>query len=130
MEKLFKLSGSVEHDEAVAEWLSGEPANLYSIARRWFSRMRDCGSDVAELLHDGCPVACVDGAALGYVNVFKAHVNIGFFRGAFLKDPSGLLEGSGKRMRHIKLRPDQDIDAAEIERLLEAAYRDIKAQLG
>lgn len=129
MDKLFKLTGAVEHDEAVAEWLSGEPAALYSIARHWFSRMRACGSDVTELLHDGCPVACVDGAAFGYVNVFKAHVNVGFFRGALLEDSSGLLEGSGKRMRHIKLRPDQDIDAAAVERLLEAAYRDIRARL-
>jgi hypothetical protein len=37
--------------------------------------------------------------------VFTAHVNVGFFRGAELSDPNGLLQGTGKFMRHVKLRP-------------------------
>jgi len=39
-------------------------------------RMRECGSDVRELMHDGCPTACVDHAASGSVNAFEDHVNV------------------------------------------------------
>jgi hypothetical protein len=91
--------------------------------------MRQCGGDVRELMHDGCPVACVEDAAFGYVNLFKSHVNVGFFQGAMLADPAGLLEGSGKRMRHVKLSPDRDLDAAALRALIDSAYRDIKARL-
>ena len=61
--------------------------------------MRNCGDDVREVLHDGHPTACVADAAFAYVNAFKAHVNVGFFRGAEIVDPDGLLEGTGKFMR-------------------------------
>ena len=67
--------------------------------------MRACGDDVRELIHDGCPVACVEDAPFAYVNSFKSHVNVGFFNGASLDDPARLSEGSGKRMRHVKLKP-------------------------
>jgi hypothetical protein len=56
------------------------------------------------------PTACSDDAAFGYVNAFKDHVNVGFFYGALLRDPAHLLEGTGKRMRHVKLRPGQDVE--------------------
>ena len=65
--------------------------------------MRACGDDVRELLHDGHPTACVGSAAFCYVSAFTAHVNVGFFLGAELPDPAGLLEGTGIFMRHVKL---------------------------
>jgi hypothetical protein len=80
-------------------------------------------------MHDGCPVACVEDAPFGYVNTFKNHVNVGFFYGALLEDPAGLLEGSGKRMRHVKLQPGADLDAASLRNLIDAAYADIKTRL-
>jgi hypothetical protein len=99
---------------------------LGAIARSWFEVMRDQGDDVRELLHDGHPTACVGDAAFGYVNAFKAHVNVGFFRGAELADPQGLLEGAGKFMRHVKLRPDREVDATALRALIKRAYADIK----
>ena len=90
---------------------SGE---LGAIAQRWFEVMRDCGDDVRELLHDGHPTACIGDAAFAYVNAFTAHVNVGFFRGAEIADPDRLLEGTGKFMRHVKLRPERDVDAAAL----------------
>lgn len=102
---------------------SGE---LGTIAQRWFAVMRGCGEDVRELLHDGHPTACVGDAAFGYVNAFKAHVNVGFFRGAEIADPEGLLEGTGKFMRHVKLRPEGHVDAAALMKLIEAAYTRVK----
>jgi hypothetical protein len=102
---------------------------LGALARHWFETMRACGDDVRELLHDGHPTACVGDAGFGYANAFKAHVNIGFFRGAELVDPDGLLEGTGKFMRHVKLRPDQQVDAAALKRLVHLAYIDMKRRL-
>lgn len=91
--------------------------------------MRNCGPDVRELMHDGCPVACIDDAAFAYVNVFTAHVNVGFFMGASLNDPAGLLQGTGKRMRHVKVRPDEDLDSEALSALIERAYIDMKSIL-
>lgn len=91
--------------------------------------MRDCGDDVRELLHDGHPTACVGDAAFGYVNALKAHVNVGFFRGAELCDPSGPLEGAGKFMRHVKLMPEGEIDATALMKLIKTAYTDLKGRM-
>jgi hypothetical protein len=101
---------------------------LGAIAQRWFEVMRNCGDDVGELLHDGHPTACVGDAAFAYVNAFKAHVNVGFFRGAEIADPDGLLEGTGRFMRHVKLRPEKDIDARALTKLIETAYTDMKGR--
>ncbi len=80
-------------------------------------------------MHDGCPTACLGDAAFGYVNVFTSHVNVGFFQGASLPDPTGLLQGGGKFMRHVKVKPGTATNAAALERLVKAAYSDIKMRL-
>jgi hypothetical protein len=102
---------------------------LGTIAQRWFEVMRTCGGDVRELLHDGHPTACVEDAAFAYVNAFTGHVNVGFFRGAEMSDPDGLLEGTGKLMRHVKLRPERKIDAEALTALIENAYLDMKRRV-
>jgi hypothetical protein len=129
MTRLFTLTGALPHNPQVEEWLHGEPAALYAIARQCFRRLRDCGDDVTEILHDGCPVACVGGAAFAYVNVFRSHVNLGFYMGSSLRDPEHLLQGSGKWMRHIKIKPDEVSTAPGIERLVLEAYLDIKSRV-
>ena len=126
---IFRLSGAKKRDPAVDAWLSDEPADLRAMARRWFKLMRQSGDDVRELMHDGGPVACVDDAPFGYVNSFKSHVNVGFFQGAALEDAAGLLEGTGKRMRHVKLTPGRYINEGALADLIEAAYREIKNRL-
>jgi hypothetical protein len=126
---LFRISRGVERDPTIEAWLTDEPVELRSIAQRWFARMRECGDDVRELMHDGCPVACIEDAPFGYVNSFKSHVNVGFFNGASLDDPAGLLEGSGKRMRHVRLNPGAKFNAEALGNLIDAAYADIKARL-
>ena len=127
--EIFRLSGGVKRDPTIDLWFDDGPVALRSIAREWFTQMRQCGGDVRELMHDGCPVACVADAPFGYVNSFKTHVNVGFFQGAALEDRSGLLEGSGKRMRHVKLIPNRDVDADALGDLIRAAYSDIRLRL-
>lgn len=126
---LLRFSGAVKWEPAIDAWLRGQRDELRPIAEAWFARMRQCGADVRELMHDGCPVACVGDAPFGYVNAFRDHVNVGFFNGAVLDDPAGLLEGTGKRMRHVKLRPGGEADLAALGDLIEAAYSDMRARL-
>jgi hypothetical protein len=71
----------------------------------------------------------VEDAAFGYVSVFRAHANVGFFRGAELADPAGLLEGTGKRMRHVKVKPGVELDSAALAGLIGTAYADMKLRL-
>jgi hypothetical protein len=125
---LLRFDGAVERDPAIDAWMEAHAGELGAIAHRWFEVMRKCGDEVRELLHDGCPVACLGDAPFGYVNVFTSHVNVGFFQGAALLDPAGLLQGTGKFMRHVKLRPGTATNAAELRRLIDAAYADIKAR--
>ena len=127
--QLMRFPGSVRRDPAIDEWMHERSGELGAIARHWFEVIRNCGADVRELLHDGHPTACVGDAAFAYVNAFRAHVNVGFFRGAELADPGGLLAGTGKFMRHVKLRPQCDVDAAALEKLIETAYTDMQRRL-
>ena len=129
MDQLFRFPTASKHDAAIEAWMRGHPGELGSIARQWFEVMRNCGDDVRELIHDGHPTACVLDAAFGYVNAFKAHVNVGFFRGAEIADPDGLLEGTGKFMRHVKLGPDRHVDTKALRSLIETAYRDMKRRV-
>jgi len=125
----MRFPTSVMRDPAIEVWMHKHPDQLRAIAQRWFEVMRACGDDVRELLHDGHPTACGDDAAFGYVNVFKAHVNVGFFRGAEIADPHRILEGTGKFMRHVKLSPERDVDAAALRKLIETAYTDMKRRV-
>jgi hypothetical protein len=129
MSQLFRLCSSVRRDPAIDAWMHEHAGELGAIAQRWFEVMRNCGDDVRELLHDGHPTACVGDTAFAYVNAFKAHVNVGFFRGAEIADPDGMLEGTGRFMRHVKLRPERDVDARALMMLIQTAYTDMKGRL-
>ena len=127
--QVLRFPSSVRRDPAIEVWMRDHPGELGAIARRWFDVMRNCGNDVRELLHDGHPTACVGDAAFGYVNAFAAHVNVGFFRGAEIEDPARLQEGTGKFMRHVKLRPDSSVDTEALTKLIETAYRDMQRRV-
>ena len=129
MTQLLRFSNPVRRDPAIESWMKEHEGPLGAIAGHWFGVMRKCGEDVRELLHDGHPTACVTDAGFAYVNAFKAHVNVGFFRGAEIADPDGLLEGTGKFMRHVKLGPGREVDAAALTSLIETAYADMKERV-
>ncbi len=129
MSALFLLPGAVACDPAVAAWFTADNEALRGLARDWFARIRALAPDVTEILHDHCPTACLANAAFAYVGAYTRHVAIGFFHGVDLPDPAGLLEGNGKRMRHVKLRWGASVDAAAVETLIEAAYDDIRRRL-
>jgi hypothetical protein len=126
---LLRFDGAVERDPAIDIWMKARAGELGTIAHQWFDVMRKCGDEVRELLHDGCPVACLGDSPFGYVNVFASHVNVGFFHGASLADPARLLQGAGRFMRHVKLKPGTPTNAAALNSLIEAAYADIKSRV-
>jgi hypothetical protein len=127
--ELLRFNGAVERDPAIDAWLNEHTGELGAIAREWFEVMRKCGDEVREVFHDGCPNACLGDVPFGYVNVFPSHVNVGFFQGAALPDPARLLQGSGKFMRHVKLKPGMTAEATALRRLIETAYADMKARV-
>jgi len=129
MRPLMRFPSAVHRDAAVQQWLDSREGALAALARPWFDALRRCGADLTELLHDGMPTACVGDAAFAYVNAFTAHVNVGFFCGAVLPDPAGLLEGSGKFMRHVKLRPGAALDGTALQALIDAAYADVQRRI-
>ena len=127
--ELFRINGTVARDPEIDRWLTQQPGDLGTMAREWFEVVRQCGDEVREAMHDGCPTACLGDAAFGYVNVFTSHVSVGFFQGSALPDPAGLLEGDGKFMRHVKLRPGKTVNEGALARLIEAAWEDVKERV-
>ena len=126
---MLRFNGALERDPAIEAWMNEHGGELGAIANEWFEVMRKCGDEVRELLHDGCPVACLGDAPFGYVNVFSSHVSVGFFHGAALVDPARLLQGAGKFMRHVKLRPGTATNATALNALIDAAYWDMKKRV-
>jgi hypothetical protein len=122
----FRLPDAVKHDPTIDPWIRAQHAELRPLVATWFARLRACGDDVRECMHDHAPTACVGDAAFAYVNAYTAHVNVYFFNGANLDDPKGILEGTGKRGRHVKLRPAEAVDARALEQLIDLAYGDAK----
>jgi hypothetical protein len=126
---LLRFTGAVKRDPAIAAWFAEQPDHLRALAKPWFACMRRCGPDVRELMHDGLATACVGDAPFAYVGVFTAHINVGFFHGVSLPDRATLLEGRGRHIRHVKLRPGAAFDEAALEALITAAYRDVRTRL-
>jgi hypothetical protein len=126
---ILRFNGAVEHDPDIDAWMKEHAGELRAIAHQWFELMRKCGDEVRELLHDGCPTACLGDAPFAYVNAFTSHVNVGFFHGASLPDPARLLQGTGRYMRHVKLRPGTATNPEALSDLIDAAYADIKARV-
>lgn len=126
---IFLLPSAQRRNPAVEAWFFDIADPFRLIVRPWFERMRECGPDVRELIHDGCPTATVGDAAFAYVGAYKAHANIGFFHGAALSDPAGLLQGTGKRMRHLQLRIGAAVNEGAVADLITAAYEDVRCRL-
>jgi len=60
--ELFRLNSTVERDPAIDGWMKEHAGELGAIAQKWLEVMRKCGDEVRELLHDGCPIACLGDA--------------------------------------------------------------------
>jgi len=59
-----------------------------------------------------------------YIGVYKNHVNLGFYRGALMDDPEGVLKGTGKQLRHIQIKSPADLGSPVIRDYLQRAAPD------
>lgn len=113
--------------------LAGEPVRPVMESAR--ARILEIHPDACEVVRlgekaasYGCgPRKMIDGYA--YIMPFRSWVNLGFFQGASLKDPQGLLEGTGAKLRHIKLRTVADTEQPGVRALVEEAHAERKAAL-
>ena len=128
MRPLFLLKGAERRHPDVQAWFVAD-APLVRLARQAFDLFPPLGDDVLQVMHDGQPTLCVGDAAFAYVAAFTAHVNVGFFHGAALDDPLDLLEGSGRFMRHVKLRQGGVVPPEALSALARAAYTDVRARI-
>ena len=75
MDDILRFPSAVKRDPAIDAWLGARRDDLRPLVGTLFVRMRERGGDVRELMHDGCPTACVDDTAFGHASAFKEHVN-------------------------------------------------------
>ena len=64
-----------------------------------------------------------------YIGLYKKHVNLGFYHGAALADPANLLEGTGKRLRHVKITRAAEVKDPQIKNLIAEAIAERKGAL-
>lgn len=129
-DELFHFPSAARSDPQVRAWIQGRDEPLRSLVTTWFEELRACSDDVREVMHDGCATACFGDAAFAHVGAYQAHVSLYFFYGADLDDPAGLLEGTGKRARHVKLRPGRALDQAALRGLILSAFNDVHTDVG
>ncbi|MGB0951604.1 MAG: DUF1801 domain-containing protein [Planctomycetota bacterium] len=65
-----------------------------------------------------------------YIQPHKKWVNLGFFMGAALADGEGLLEGAGKKLRHVKVHTEDAVGTPALRALVQAAIDERAAALG
>ncbi len=118
------------------ELMADSSSDIKQIADNLKDLIQDVHPDAVEVVRLGDRAACYGvgpkkmSEAHTYIMPHKQHVNLGFFYGASLDDPSGLLEGSGKKMRHIKVRSIEEVSIAGIKALIEAALIERRSTLG
>jgi hypothetical protein len=65
-----------------------------------------------------------------YIGLHKKHVNLGFYHGASLADPKRLLEGTGKRLRHVKIKSVAQASSTQVKSLIAEAIAKLQGSLG
>lgn len=112
----------------VDQFLADYPAEVQAIARRLRSLVLGALPQAVEQVDRPARMLAYgrDTTYKGLVCVImpqKGYVNLGFARGTTLPDPDGLLEGTGKRARHVKVRSLAQAEAASLRELVAAAVQ-------
>jgi hypothetical protein len=99
------------------ESLEGWQAEVVARARHI---VRENAPEATEAIKWSQPVFSTNGPCV-YIRAFKNSVNVGFWWGVHLDDPKGVLEGTGDKMRHVKLTSVQDVDEEALADLVRQA---------
>jgi hypothetical protein len=115
--------------EGFDEILAGSDPRVRDLATRTRALIRDVMPDVVEV---PWPRQRVVGYGVGpkkmsehfcHITFHKSHVNLGFNYGSELPDPEGLLQGTGKLLRHVKITAPEDLSNPALRQLVEVASR-------
>lgn len=98
----------------VDSWISEHDPSLRQIAEALRNLILSIGPDLKESVKWGNPMYQGNDRVL-YLSATETYVSLGFFDGASLDDPNGRIDGTGKRMRHVKVRALEDIDTDQFE---------------
>ena len=104
----------------VTDFIDQLDASQKTTAQRLRDLVHEAVDACEEDLKWGKP-SFINGKPFAYIAAHKAHVNLGFYDGAALTDPKGLLEGTGKKMRHVKITDADAIDTEGLTALLRQA---------
>lgn len=124
----YRYRSTVRHDPAIDAYVQSVKGDLGAIVARLVALVRSTVPDHDELRVHGAPQFCVGGEPFCYVVGYAKHVNLGFCEGAGLRDPEKLLEGTGKAMRHVKIRPGAEFPGKVLSRMVQEAARRVRAK--
>lgn len=109
------------------EWIDlyvdTKPAELRDVAEQLRKLMKKTVKSAKESVNSWKIPTYESNGPMCFFMVGKYHVTFGFLRGTSLPDPAGLLEGTGKNVRHVKLRTAEDVKEPALRKLLQAAAR-------
>jgi hypothetical protein len=125
----IKFRGTARRrDPAVDAYAARQKSPLGETMARLIALVRTAVPSHDELVVHGAPWFCIDGEPFCYVVGYTKHVNLGFCEGTGLADPDGLLEGTGKSMRHVKLLPSRPIAPQKLARLIRQSATRVRSR--
>jgi hypothetical protein len=121
--------------DPVEEFVNHAEPKMRDLARKVREFVRGVYPDLIERLDKGSWVIRYSMSEkmsddVAYIAAHKAHLNIGLMRGSQLSNPAGLLEGTGKLLRHVKIKKEADLQerGEALRALLQAALEDHRKQ--
>jgi hypothetical protein len=108
--------------KTVDEYISGLEGWQAEVVTSLRKIVKEAVPDASEAVKWAQPVYDFHGP-FAYIRAFKNHVNFGFWRGASLDDPQGLLQGDGEKMRHIKLTGQAEVKPDIFKNFVQQAVR-------
>lgn len=114
------MAGSENTNAGVEQFFGCIPAPLGKLAASLRAIVKTAAPQAREEIKWGFP-CYTQNSMLCYIRPAKAHLTFGFYKGASLTDPENLLEGTGKGLRHVKIRRSGDIRANIFSRWIREA---------
>ncbi len=105
---------------SVDELLTNYSPTVNSLVHGLWGLVREVKPDAAEHVHAGWKTISFEGGV--YIAPLKEGANLGFYKGVHLPDPENLLEGTGKELRHVKIRKESDVKPEPLKRLIREAF--------
>lgn len=120
----MRVKATKPRDPAVEAYVKGQKGEVGETTRWLVDLVRETVPASTEAMYHGSPKFCLpDGTWFCYVATYTRHVNLGFVQGTTMDDPDGLLEGTGKRLRHVRLEGPRAVPKTKLVRLLKQAAK-------